>query len=579
MMREGIFHLCTDNMCYCLNKDELKISIHTNKTIKKVSIIAEDPFINGCTPNKPWKGKEYALEKEFELESKDIWSTVVKPPFKRLQYYFIISDGTDTLCLFEDGFHDLCEVKDTSGTASYFIFGFMNESDIVTVPQWPKDTVWYQIFPDRFCRVGENNSRFCDWNDTDNITYASKYGGNLKGIISKLPYLKALNINGIYLNPVFKSNTNHRYDTEDYLTVDGVLGTNDDLKELVEKAHALNIRVMLDAVFNHTGTRFFAWKDIIKKGKASEYYDWYYIFSDDLNDRTLTKDGRYYTFGFYPNLPRLNTNNPKVQDYLIDACKNWIKNYDIDALRFDVGNEISHSFIAKLRRELKAVKEDIYLLTEIWTDCRSYLQGDQYDSVMNYPLLKQISSFFTDEKITSLDFVKKVNYCYSLYQDQINKVLFNLLDSHDMDRMRTRLKTFDGFAGGLTLLMTLPGTPCIYYGTEIAMEGSFEPYNRLPMPWDRIEKKEGSETADMVRKLISLRHSLKLGQYRRIIFSSTNSRVLNYTVVTENNAVEVMINAGTGKAESKTQDHLAFAYKADENHVDSGGIRISVRAL
>ncbi|MGN1281509.1 MAG: alpha amylase N-terminal ig-like domain-containing protein [Succinivibrio sp.] len=579
MMREGIYHLCSDNMCYCLNKDELKISIHTNKTIRKVSIIANDPFINGCTPNKPWSGKEYALEKEFELEGKDIWSTVVKPPFKRLQYYFIISDGTDTLCLFEDGFRDEKEVKNTSGSASYFIFGFMNESDIVTVPQWPKNTVWYQIFPDRFCRIGENEYRFNDWNDTDNITYSSKYGGNLKGIISKLPYLKDLQVNGIYLNPIFKSNTNHRYDTEDYLMVDDILGTNDDLKELVQKAHALGMKVMLDAVFNHTGTRFFAWQDIIKNGKKSEYYDWYYVFSDDLNDRTLTKDGRYYTFGFYPNLPRLNTNNPKVQDYLIDACKNWIKNYDIDALRFDVGNEISHTFIAKLRRELKAVKNDIYLVTEIWTDCRSYLQGDQYDSVMNYPLLKQISSFFTDTQITACDFVKKINYCYSLYQEQVNQVIFNLLDSHDMDRMRTRLQSFDAFAGGLTLLMTLQGTPCIYYGTEIAMEGDFEPYNRLPMPWDKIDKGLGADTIELVKKLISLRHSLKLGQCTKVIWSSSNSRVLSYTIVTDEKAVEVMINAGQKAVSSATEDSIVFTHKASSKKVETGGIRISVRSL
>lgn len=186
-------------------------------------------------------------------------------------------------------------------------------------------------------------------------------------------------------------------------------------------------------------------------------------------------------------MPKLDTSNPEVMDYFTKVCKDWIEMWNIDGIRFDVGNEISHAFIKKLHRELKAVKPDLFLLGEIWMDSTPYLLGDEYDSVMNYPFMQSLSNFFVDETLSSDDFMYMMNYCYSLYMKQVNQVVFNFLDSHDVDRAITRCGSYDKLIQQLSVLVTMPGSPCIYYGTEIALEGKNDPDNRRPMPWKDIE--------------------------------------------------------------------------------------------
>jgi len=229
-------------------------------------------------------------------------------------------------------------------------------------------------------------------------------------------------------------------------------------------------------------------------------------------------------------MPKLNTNNPEVADYFLSRCKYWVENWKIDGIRFDVGNEVAHSFLKKLNAGLKAVKPDIFLLGEIWHDSTQWLQGDEYDSIMNYPFLESLHNFWLDEQ-SSRNLMHALNRCYSLYPEQVNPALFNFLDTHDTMRIRTRCGSPDVFYQQLTLLMTMPGSACIYYGTEIALEGGDDPDCRRPMPWHRIEAGECDADLAEVKALIALRKSHPQLRRGRLHWthSADHPRLVRYT--------------------------------------------------
>ena len=575
-MYEGIRHQCGFSDCYCLNEKELRINLHTNLTVIYVKLVCEDPYICG-TDTSLWDGEPREMLLSQELYNEKIYSVTVVPPFKRLQYYFIITfeDGSRRVLL-EDGIHEMSVIERHDLARHFFKFGWMNESDICRTPQWVENTVWYQIFPDRFCRVDDGyQGCFRQWNEPVEPGYTTFYGGNIKGIESKLEYLSSLGITGIYFTPVFKSRTNHRYDTSDYETIDPVLGSNKDFAAMVKKAHSLGIKVMIDAVFNHSGREFFAWKDAMEKGEKSEYFDWYYINnSDTFAQEGKTDDGRYYSFAFVSEMPKLDTNNPKVAGYLTEVCRNWIRDFDVDGIRFDVGNEISHSFIRHLRTELKKEKDDLFLLGEIWTDSATYLDGDQYDSVMNYPFMQVVGNFFRNRELDACDFKYKINYCYSIYKQQVNRVLFNLLDSHDVTRLVNRAGSYDAFIQQLTVLMTMPGSPCIYYGTEIALEGENDPYNRRPMPWNDVESGKYQQITEEVKKLIKLRKSRWFESSRELAWGEAGSdRLIHYARGKEHKS-HVYINANDYDVNLSAGGRIVFSRKYENGVLGQGGVLI-----
>lgn len=579
MMLEGIYHKCGFNDCYCLDQNELKINLHANKSVKKAVLMCDDPYSKGISGSN-WTGNAVEMSVSRRLSLENIFSVTVKPEYKRLQYYFVIFFENDfSVCLLEDGIHSMSYLNRVDLAKHYFKFGWMNDSDICTPPKWVENTIWYQILPDRFCRVDDGyKGNFVDWNDVSCIDYKSMYGGNIKGIDSKLEYLSSLGITGIYLNPIFKSSTNHKYNTEDYLTVDPVFGTNDDFKELVKRAHSLGIKVMLDAVFNHTSRDFFAFKDVLEKGQNSEYYNWYYINSPDFAKEGNTRDGRYYSFAFVSDMPKLNTNNKDVVNYFTDVCKKWISMFDIDGIRFDVGNEISHSFIKHLNIELKCIKPDLFLLGEIWTESSSYLAGDEYDSVMNYPFMFSLDTFFKDKALGNEEFINQIDYCYSLYKDQTNKVIFNQLDSHDVGRVITRAGSYDSFIQQLTVLMTMPGSPCLYYGTEIALDGQNDPYNRKPMPWKDFESSENISVFNDVKALICAR---KLDCFKSdkpfVFFNTDTQRLLHYSRGDEVKG-SVYINASDNDVniDINSDTKVVFSHKYSDSKLQKGGVLVTV---
>ena len=540
----AVYHRSTPDMCYSPDGSEVVVNIRTGREVDAVYLVHEDPFIHELNRRREWYGRREKMTLSRELAYQVVYTLRVRPEYKRLMYYFELEADGKTYCLFEN---KLCEKSAANDTSKqFFKYGWLNPSDIISPPSWVGDTVWYQIMPDRFCRHKDAryNEKFRVWGDLSNPNWYDCYGGTLKGITERLDYLHGLGISGIYMTPIFESNSSHKYNTFDYTKIDPDFGTEDDLRELVREAHRRGIRVMLDAVFNHCGHKFAPLLDVCEKGRESKYFDWFFInFDDFMKDDFTTADGRFYSFSFWAPMPKLNTNNPEVVKYFSDLCCYWAKEWDIDGIRFDVGDEVSHSFIRRLRENVKAVKPDIYLLGEIWVDSLNWLCGDEYDAVMNYPFSGCVNDFWKNTKLSSRDFVYAMNACHALYPEQVNRAMLNFLDTHDTARAAESSKNLDVLLQKLVVLMTMTGAPCLYYGTEIAMKGKRDPFNRAPMPWDEIERGSHDEFISKVSALLEMRRKnpgLRENELEYHI-DDANPRLLSYT---KGGSIRVIVNAG-----------------------------------
>ena len=530
MQFSAIEHRSTDNFCYPLNENELMLGIKTGSDIRRVFIIYGDPFDGSVTPDGwAWKGKRQEITRKKALPYHTWWQVTVRLPYGRCKYCFELhgQDENDVQYYLEDGFYtaeSIVALRRITGHFPGFEFPWLDGAECVRVPDWVRRTVWYQIFPDRFCRdTASQKPNALPWPAAeDAVTNNEHYGGTLRGIIEKLDYLADLNITGLYLNPVNASPSVHKYDTSDYLYIDPAFGTAEDLCTLVKEAHARGIRVMLDGVFNHCGWDFALWQDVVRNGTSSPYFDWFIVKEwpfetvaepecenaarRNVPSGTNGKNGRYSTFAYVDTMPKLNTNNPAVVDYLLNVCETWVRSYDIDGLRLDVANELSHTFCRQLYRRMRSLKKDFYLLGEIWRSALPWLRGGELDSVMNYPLALCFWKFFYDKTLPALTFEQDINDVFTAYPEPVTVGLFNLLDSHDTPRLFTRnggdvSAVWQQYA----LLLSLPGSPCIYYGSEVLLAGGNDPDCRRCMPWQALEAGAYSESIAMMRQLIALR--------------------------------------------------------------------------
>lgn len=576
----AVYHQASDNYCYPFNFDELIINIKTGYDVKEVYIILGDPFKAGILGGgENWTGEREQIVFKKRLKNQLWWTTTVKPQYKRLKYFFELVTEDERWFYFEDGFVSKEQMELEGRSRQTFVFPWMNPCDIPVTPKWVNDTVWYQIFPDRFCDGDEsiNPDYVVKWRNKGKVKNEECFGGDFAGIISKLDYIQNLGISGIYLTPINESPSNHKYDTSDYTKIDPRFGDEETFIRLVNEAHNRGIRVMLDGVFNHCGYYFAPWQDVLEKGPESEYYDWFMINEWPFDKKgNAAKKGQYYTFGFYDGMPKLNTNNPKVRKYFIDICANWVEKYGIDGLRLDVANEISHKFCKELNIRLKDINPDIYILGEIWHNALPWLRGDEFDAVMNYPLGESIKDFWIDKSLTNDDFEYMINRCYTMYMQQTNDVLFNLLDSHDTIRLRSTVKSLDEYFAQLAVFFAMPGSPCIYYGTEIAMEGGFDPDNRRCMPWDDIEAGKYNERMDIIRKLIKLRKEEPLMKSRNFHFPNEfpdNKRVIQFRKVGwTDNYVEVIINCSDEDVEVPIKGELLLGRHYIDSTLLSNGV-------
>src|SRR6476659_9901507 len=337
----------------------------------------------------------------------------------------------------------------------------------VDTPAWVRDAVFYQIFPDRFAgtpRVPKPGV-LEPW-DTPPTVHGFK-GGDLLGIVEKLDYLQDLGVTAIYLTPIFQSASNHRYHTYDYFRVDPLLGGNEALRDLLDVVHGRGMRVVLYGVFNHTGRGFWPFHHILETGAASPYRDWFLLDAERLDGGrpllaypppgTPRSAHGYEAWWGLPALPKLNTANPEVREYLLLVAEHWLR-FGIDGWRLDVPQEIDdEAFWQEFRRRCRAVRSDAYLVGEIWRVAPDWLRGDRFDAVMNYPLGEAILGYAGgdspdlavvrhhheyDAGLRVLDgptFAARVMDLMTVYEPQVGAVQLNLLGSHDAPRMRSVL--------------------------------------------------------------------------------------------------------------------------------------------
>ncbi|WP_350343008.1 glycoside hydrolase family 13 protein [Proteinivorax tanatarense] len=503
MIKEAVYHRPKNEYAYAIDEKSVHIKLKTKKNdVQKVTLIFGDPYDFDSNQNS-WISNSTDMWFNGSDDLHDYWIAKVTTKHRRLRYGFLLENPIQSIYYTERGFYK----KAPSDASYYFCFPYINKVDIFSPPDWVSSTVWYQIFPERFANGNPsiNPKNSLPWNSR-RPSQKSYYGGDFQGIMDKLDYIASLGVTGLYLTPIFKAHSNHKYDTIDYMEIDPQFGDKDTFKKLVQKCHAKGIKVMLDAVFNHSGLYFPPFQDVIKNGDNSPYKDWFHLHNLPLKTDFLAN---YDTFGYVPTMPKLNTENKEVKAYLLNVAKYWIEEFDIDGWRLDVANEVDHAFWRDFRKVVKEAKPDAYILGEVWHDAMPWLLGDQFDAVMNYPLTTAITEYFTTNNINKAEFMNSVNKILNMYPETINSVQFNLLGSHDTARILT-LSNSNKEKVKLQMLMqfTMPGTPCIYYGDEISMEGGEDPDCRRCMIWE--EKKQDKEMLGFVKKIISLRKQFKV---------------------------------------------------------------------
>jgi cyclomaltodextrinase len=421
----------------------------------------------------------------------------------------------------------------------------------IVTPDWVKDAVFYQIFPDRFARSERvpKPSHLEPW-DSPPTVHGFK-GGDLLGVAERLDYLQALGITAIYFNPIFQSAANHRYHTHDYYRVDPILGGDGAFRELLDAAHARGIRVVLDGVFNHASRGFYQFHHTLENGAASPYLDWFHFDEGRLRarnrlnaypdpeaaqhplagQRSLEALG-YQAWWDLPALPKFNTDTPAVRRFMFDVARHWIE-FGIDGWRLDVPQDIDDdAFWQEFRRVVKAANPEAYIVGEIWSEAHRWLQGDQFDAVMNYIFDRACLGFFgggrldttqrpggfTLQPLSAAQFADAMDRMLALYDWEVTLVQLNILSSHDMPRFLTLVQGDKEALKLATLFqMAFPGAPCVYYGDEVGMEGNHDPDCRRAFPWD--EARWDASLLAFFRRTIALRHehpALRRGRYLRL---------------------------------------------------------------
>ena len=436
----------------------------------------------------------------------------------------------------------------------------------IQTPDWVKHAVFYQIFPDRFAKSKQPRKRLLQnfiWEEWHEIPTLQGYkGGDLWGVMEELDYLQDLGINAIYFTPIFQSACNHRYHTHDYYQVDPMLGGNPAFKELLDAAHARNIKIVLDGVFNHASRGFFFFHDILENGPNSPWVDWFKIEDWPLSAYDGNFPANYAGWDGNRALPEFNHDNPEVREYIMEIAEYWIK-FGIDGWRLDVPFEIkTPGFWQEFRERVKAINPEAYIVGEVWEDAREWLDGSQFDGVMNYLFAAPTIAFAAGDRVDlaqiegrsyhpypplfAKEYGDKIQHVLELYPWPIQLTQLNLLASHDTARLIS-------IAGGdkasvelaTLLLLTFPGAPSIYYGDEVGLPGALDPDSRRGFP---LEAHWELEVLDYHKQLIALRHkyaALRTGDYQILFAEGT---VYVFARILGDEEIVVAVNVATEEA-------------------------------
>lgn len=472
MNREAIYHCSSFSYAYPVEKDVLCVRLMAQQDdIKEVKVY----FRNLYEHERPME--TVPMERILNDGLHDIYEARIQVKEKRFKYMFEIHSD-EHIFYTSDGF--LQEWTENN----CFFYPYINPDEILEMPDWAEGKLIYQILVDRFWNGDPgNNPKGCRaWEELpDGETY---YGGDFEGVIQKLPYLEKLGVDILYINPVFSSPTYHKYDIRDYYRIEDIFGGKEVFKKLVDCVHARGMRLVLDGVFNHCSVHHPFFQDVLKNGPKSEYREWFCLYSYPVEE----VKANYDSFGgLVPSMPRWNTANYQVIEYLTESAAYWTEYLNVDGWRLDVADEVAHIFWKEFRRRLKGIRPDILLLGEIWNHASQWMCGDEMHTVTNYKfrnaILEYAQGYLSEKK-----FWQKIDNVRMLYKTPMHTYLVNLAGSHDVARLGTVLKDSESVKLVLLTLLTFQGMPLLYYGDEIGMEGGEDPDNRRAMQWSHADE-------------------------------------------------------------------------------------------
>ena len=547
MKKEMVLHIPMSQYAHGIAEDKVVIRLRTAKDdLQKVTLFYGD---TACRQNPiifyPEKMDKVASDLYFDYYEAEFVSR-----FHRIYYYFLLEDGIESSYYYSDFFRSIL----ADDRSEYYKIPFNHREDIADVPEWVKDAVVYNIFPDSFAGAagkisGDHSTKLFQNEHMDEpVCTSSNLGGTIRGIGEKAGYLKELGINCIYINPIFAAGEYHKYDTLDYFHIDPCFGSNEDFKEMVKIMHQNGIRVIIDGVFNHCGWKFFAFEDVVKNGEKSKYVDWFYKLTFPVKrPETPQEIPGYECFAYERLMPKLNTANKEVQDYLLKVGKYWVEEFDIDGWRLDVASEVNDDFWREFRKAVRDVKKDCFIIGEVWESGAHWMQGDMFDSTMNYDVRKFCSYFFAKGEIDSAIFDAAVTNMRLRYRKNLQYGQLNLLDSHDVSRFLSVCdENVDKWKLAVVFQMMFLGVPSVFYGDEQGFVGNLEVEYRRKMEFDTT-----GELFAFYKKLIELRKSQKAvrrGDYRTV-FSKEESYLYAFSRNVDNESVVVILNASDSKAD------------------------------
>ena len=496
------------------------------------------------------------MERRWQDTRFDYFEGIVTNSPTRLCYYFKLCKGeewvyyyADLFCkelpdmIMEDGFV-------IEGRSEYYQYPYAMRKEILRQPEWFLNAVVYNIFPDSFA----SDERYLikqgkELKNKDGQDCRLKLGGTIAGIRKNLDYVQEMGFDCIYLNPIFMAGEYHKYDILDYYEIDPCMGNKEEFRDLVEEIHSRGMHIIIDGVFNHCSWYFPFFEDVVQKGEKSEYADWFYDLVFPVKRPLHGELPEYACFAYEPKMPKLDTSNPKVQEYFAKVGSYWIEQFHVDGWRLDVANEIDRNFWRKFRESVKSANPEAVLIGEVWENSESWLKGDAFDSTMNYDFRKHCRDYFALEKGTASEFAGAMTDMFLRYPTQIALGQLNLLDSHDVARFLSlcgsnREKWMVAFA----YLCMAPGVPSVFYGDEQGIEGIREDEYRSPMPWENRD----TELENFVKKCIQIRKDwIKPQDDWKVVHIDDDKNFLVFERC-GNHTVRLLIHMGEGYVNTQT---------------------------
>lgn len=466
------------------------------------------------------------------------------------KYYFEVHHEDAVIYIDRNG------ARNSIDEEGLFEFLYANRTEVLSIPKWCGGQIFYQIFPERFC----NGDRLNDPQETlpwgTAPTRENHMGGDLAGIIQKLDYLSELGIDCVYLNPIFSADFNHKYATSDYFRIDPQFGTEEEFRTLVSMLHTRGIRIVLDGVFNHCGIHFGPFEDLLENQERSAFVPWFYVRQYPVR----VDSACYECIGNYQYMPKLNTAEPRVQEFILSVMEYWIREFGIDGWRLDVADEADEGLWLFIRMRLKRLWPDVLLLGETWGNGLQLMSGLQMDSMMNYIFRDAVRDYIARSMIDAVTFDARIQRMLASYPDEMNDVMFDPLDTHDTPR-------FLRYAGddvrrlklGAIVQMTFKGAPAIYYGDETGITGDNDPDCRKCMDWD--EDRQDRELLELYRKLIRIRHAEKCIRSGRFASIVRRESLYGFVRYENEDAVYVVLQAADRPAETLLPVLAAGTYR------------------